>query len=615
MKILNYIIFFVILSSFVSASLSWSGISKSIADLFYMNADGDTMTGDLNIGQGGYSSGGITLTTAGGAFVQDLILAGNITKIGGIEINGSLNPADGITASLGNASNSWDSIHGNLINLTTIGWLRNSEIATLADLTSGNVTLTTVIVVRNDEPVTLTKGTPVYFTSYVSGINVEGVNFANNSEPNKHADCVISETIPQNQQGQCVETGHVITADTTAFSFGDDLYLDSGGNLTHDKPIFAPCIQKVGMVLRSHASQGVIWVSGTDRCNDIPSNINITGDFFGRLVNATTLNGTLDCTMIAGGTDADFCVDGGGGGSSPWNSSGSNVFLNDSTANVGIGTTNPIRLLDVDGSATIYGTLNVSLVNATSGNFTGTVEAGAITSATIGATNIYNIDGTTAWLSLSTCGADTGVSGINADGTITCTADTSHLQDLWDVFTSDSGSTTANSNTDTLTVSGGGTVSTGISGDILTITGSAHITDEVGTLANTRVCYSDGSNVICNDAGLSYTVGSDLLALTGNLDIEGDVEMSDGNHIGIASNERIVFDATNNWLEILGAKVGIGNTAPLNLLHVSGITQTQGINISGGPGTINLTIGNGTGEGRKEGMIFHNGSGICIVAC
>ena len=124
MKILKFIFFFVVLSSFATA-VSWNTITQSVADLRFINNDGDTMVGNLDIGTGGYSGGGITLTTDGGAFVQDQILAGNITNIGGVEVNGSLNPAAGITATLGNASHQWSSLNvsGNAYvdSLTSIG--------------------------------------------------------------------------------------------------------------------------------------------------------------------------------------------------------------------------------------------------------------------------------------------------------------------------------------------------------------------------------------------------------------------------------------------------------------------------------------------------------------
>lgn len=64
-------------------------------------------------------------------------------------------------------------------------------------------------------------------------------------------------------------------------------------------------------------------------------------------------------------------------------------------------------------------------------------------------------------------------------------------QDLWATFSSDSGSTTADSTTDTLTVSGAGTISTAISGDTLTITGSAGAASAGG--ADTHVQFNDST--------------------------------------------------------------------------------------------------------------------------
>jgi len=62
--------------------------------------------------------------------------------------------------------------------------------------------------------------------------------------------------------------------------------------------------------------------------------------------------------------------------------------------------------------------------------------------------------------------------------------------------------------------------------------------------------------------------------------------------------------------------VGIGNTIPNATLDVSGIGKfNDGLNISTGPGQMNLTINNGTGTASVHTSIFHNGSGICIGSC
>jgi len=361
----------------------------------------------------------------------------------------------------------------------------------------------------------------------------------------------------------------------------------------------------------------------TDDADHLTERMRIDGD--GRVgINNTAPNETLDITgtfrvrdgdgttglyqdntgNVGVGTTAptvEFEVEGSVNISRGLNVTAGNVLLATTSGNVGIGTGSPVRKLDVDGDVAIYGNLNATYINATSGNFTGALEAGSITSATLRTSNIYESDGSTAWLSVSSCGQDTGVSSINADGTITCTAD------------------------------------------------SAHTTDEVGALTNTYACYTDGSDVLCNDAGFVFITGTNELQIDGplqldgnsiessaaaaislsnddvsvigclnigdatecttqgainvgtgeaeanadgegafggdvdidgNLDIEGDIEMSDDDHIGIASNERIIFDTDGNEIEIMGADVGIGTTAPQNTLHVNGtgflVTNTTG---------------------------------------
>ena len=160
----------------------------------------------------------------------------------------------------------------------------NNTFATLNDLTSGNITITSLVNIKNTDSVTLSAGDPVYYTSYNVGISRLDVLRSNNSAMDTHADCLVLDTVASNGNGQCVVFGEVIGADTSVWSDEDDLYLDVLGNLTNIKPINANCIQKVGMVLRSHANLGVIYVFGAGRCNDVGSSINVTGNIQGATV-------------------------------------------------------------------------------------------------------------------------------------------------------------------------------------------------------------------------------------------------------------------------------------------------------------------------------------------
>jgi len=73
------------------------------------------------------------------------------------------------------------------------------------------------------------------------------------------------------------------------------------------------------------------------------------------------LNWVLGPTGISVDDDNDGVIDAGFvTGSSPWNSSGANIFLNDTTASVGIGTSSPAESLVVIGNVNISGTLHVT---------------------------------------------------------------------------------------------------------------------------------------------------------------------------------------------------------------------------------------------------------------
>ena len=167
---------------------------------------------------------------------------------------------------------------GNLVNATVM-WENGFEVATLNDLTAGNVTVTSIEFIKNVAGVTVEAGTAMRFVDYNSGLDRQDALRANNTNPDYHGDCLVLGTIANNANGQCVVSGKVTSVDTSDFTVEDSLYLnESPGTLTNVKPISANCIQKMGMVLRSHASQGVIWISGGDRCNDVPSNFSITGN-------------------------------------------------------------------------------------------------------------------------------------------------------------------------------------------------------------------------------------------------------------------------------------------------------------------------------------------------
>jgi hypothetical protein len=140
-------------------------------------------------------------------------------------------------------------------------------------------------------------------------------------------------------------------------------------------------------------------------------------------INATNINATgiIQATTFIGSGSS---LTGISSTTPPWNSSGANVFLNDSTANVGIGTASPTQTLTVIGTANVTGNIslgtNVLFVDNTSGrvgigtlnpthelhvvgdaNITGTVKANNLTVGNV--TDAYVPAGAVMFFSLGSC--------------------------------------------------------------------------------------------------------------------------------------------------------------------------------------------------------------------
>lgn len=75
-----------------------------------------------------------------------------------------------------------------------------------------------------------------------------------------------------NDEGDAIMFGKVSGIDTSAFNVGDEVFVDdTAGGLTATKPTGVKYIQKIGVVIRDHASNGTIEVFGAGRVNDVPT--------------------------------------------------------------------------------------------------------------------------------------------------------------------------------------------------------------------------------------------------------------------------------------------------------------------------------------------------------
>jgi len=168
----------------------------------------------------------------------------------------------------------WENETINSTNIT----LNDVQVAVLSDIVGeSNITVTSIIAVRNDAGEILPALTPVKFISYNAGANRFDVKKASSNAIVNHTHCLLPVSLGIGRTGQCVVLGSINNVDTSMWSEDDDLYLNyTDGTLENFRPSFDPCVQKIATVYRSHAVEGSIYVHGAMRCNDIPNIMNVT---------------------------------------------------------------------------------------------------------------------------------------------------------------------------------------------------------------------------------------------------------------------------------------------------------------------------------------------------
>ena len=130
------------------------------------------------------------------------------------------------------------------------------------------------IKVHNTTSSTLYKGNVVYIVDSFNN-NVANVALAkSDSASTMPAIGLIHEDVLPGQEGSAVAYGKVQGIDTTGFTEGQTVYVSntSAGNIMNTKP-YGPNdqIQNVGVCIRVSQNNGVVFVTGVGRSNDIPN--------------------------------------------------------------------------------------------------------------------------------------------------------------------------------------------------------------------------------------------------------------------------------------------------------------------------------------------------------
>jgi hypothetical protein len=133
------------------------------------------------------------------------------------------------------------------------------------------------IQVKNVSGGTLAKGTVVHVAPTVSppsGNVVEVIAADYDDAARMPAIGILKVELTDDNEGAAVMMGALSGIDTSSFSAGDELYVGNLGTLTNTKPTATTqLIQKIAVVVKSHASNGLIKVFGAGRANDVPNKI------------------------------------------------------------------------------------------------------------------------------------------------------------------------------------------------------------------------------------------------------------------------------------------------------------------------------------------------------
>ena len=128
----------------------------------------------------------------------------------------------------------------------------------------GNDTATIVMVkIHNDAGVTLTNGKVVALTTSGNNNEAPAVRLANNKGDSTSANTLgfVTGTIANQDTGWVILSGLIQKLNTSAFSNGDIIYLDStNGNITKTKPVAPYHMVYLGVVTKSNAGNGSIFV-------------------------------------------------------------------------------------------------------------------------------------------------------------------------------------------------------------------------------------------------------------------------------------------------------------------------------------------------------------------
>ena len=459
---------------------------------------------------------------------------------------------------------------------------------------------------------TLAKGDVVKITGYNTGQNTPEI--AKVSSASDVAFGICETAIANGSLGYVINTGTISDVATNSFSLGDILYPNTSGGLTATKPTSGN-YQMVAYVLRSHASNGVLYVEFSGP-RIVEASANTASTIVRRDASGNFTAGTVTVTQLDATTVNTTTLD-------LTNLEVTNIKAKDGTASATIAdstgvmtiTSSVLTTTDINGG-TIDGTTiggssaaagTFTTVAATTGNIT-TVNATTVDTTNIEVTNLKAKDGTSAATIADSTGVVTFTSTVS--GSITGNAGTATALQTARTINGTSFDGTANitvtaaAGTLTGTTLASNVVSSSLTsvGTLSSLTVSGNVTVDTNTLfvdsSNNRV--GIGTATPSYRADIANTGGSAAaLRLTGNdqsnvrlrlensgtggvtWELTGGLTGANNSHFSLydatAATTRLSVDGSGNlavdtntlYVDAANNRVGVGTASPSESVEVS----------------------------------------------
>ena len=269
------------------------GARLTSTDLQLLNGTGLTVAGDATI-TGNLTVSGTTTTINTETLTVDdniIVLNNNVTgtptENSGIEIERGTSTNK--TLIWNETDDKWTVGSETFVAGTFEGALTGDVTGNVTGDVTGDVTGAIIVTGKNESGSTIAAGVPVYISGQAGSGTEFTVDVADaDGTGTMPAIGITTASANNNASTSILAFGKYVGLDTSSFSVGDELYVSTSGTLTTTPPTGeSALLQKIAKVIRSHASDGEIFVQGAGRSNAVP-NLDDGDIFIGNASNQAT---------------------------------------------------------------------------------------------------------------------------------------------------------------------------------------------------------------------------------------------------------------------------------------------------------------------------------------